>query len=90
MTVIRDDNKDRALGFGLTKFDTGIFGINIHRSNPNTESTQVNKWSAGCQVFAVKKEWDEFIHLCQEKFAVHNQRFTYTLLNVEDVLQTVE
>ena len=28
----------------------GVFGINHHRANSKTTSTQVDKWSAGCQV----------------------------------------
>ena len=75
------------LNFDAPTIEKGIFKVNIHRSNPNTKSTWVNKWSAGCQVFSIKKEWDEFINLCDEKFKAHGQKFTYTLLNVEDIIQ---
>jgi hypothetical protein len=31
----------------------GIFGINIHKAGSRVEgSTQIDKWSAGCQVFS--------------------------------------
>jgi hypothetical protein len=89
MTVIRDNNRDDLLDFGSDNFFEGRFGINIHRSNPRTESKQVNKWSAGCQVFAKKAEWDEFIDHCQTAAKKYGQNFTYTLLNVEDVIQAV-
>ena len=49
--VYRDNNLDNTLDMNPKTIDKGLFGINIHRSNPKTESVQVDKWSAGCQVF---------------------------------------
>ena len=53
----------------------GMHGQTIHHSN------EVNKWSAGCQVFAITEDFNEFIDLCkmQEKM-LKAETFTYTLL----------
>lgn len=60
VTVLRDDDKDNELDFDTTKEETGFFGINHHRSNPNYESKQVDKWSAGCQVRNNPEQYEEF------------------------------
>ena len=56
----------------------GIFGINIHRANPNAISTLVEKWSAGCQVLNNPQEFAQLISMCE---ASGNKFFTYTLFN---------
>ena len=58
--VYRDRNKDFILDKDPETVSEGYFGINIHRSNANRESTQVDRWSAGCQVFACPKAFDDF------------------------------
>ena len=80
VTVLRDDNKDSTLDFDTKKERTGMFGINIHRSSARGESTLVDKWSAGCQVFAMLKEYNEFIRLCKLARDEWGNSFTYTLL----------
>ena len=65
VTVIRDFNQDDRLDYHTGREQTGFFGINIHRSNAARESTIVNKWSAGCQVFANPVEFNEFMSLCE-------------------------
>jgi hypothetical protein len=50
--VYRDKNKD--LTFDETKIDEGIFGINIHKAGQ--DSTWVENWSEGCQVFKRVKD----------------------------------
>ena len=90
LTVIRDDNGDGVLNFNAPLVETGKhFKINIHRSNKHTESTQVDKWSAGCQVFAKRKEWDEFMAICNTAQARNHERFTYTLLHINDIMEAV-
>ena len=90
LTVIRDDNGDENINFDAPLIETGSdFKINIHRSNPSTESTQVDKWSAGCQVFAKKKEWDEFLGICKKAQKQHQELFTYTLLHIDDIVEAI-
>lgn len=80
VTVIRDYNLDTTLDFKRGQEQIGLFGINIHRANQNWTSTAVNKWSAGCQVFANPNEYREFIKLCKLALDVWGNSFTYTLL----------
>tara|TARA_B100000282_G_scaffold74423_1_gene50980 strand:- start:13635 stop:14348 length:714 start_codon:yes stop_codon:yes gene_type:complete len=78
--VYRDNTKDEVLDHDPSTIQEGYFGINIHRSNSTRESTQVDKWSAGCQVFANPNEYDMFISLCKRSAERWGDTFTYTLL----------
>lgn len=80
VTVIRDFDRDRNLDYQSGREQTGYFGINIHRANSKQESPFVNKWSAGCQVFANPTQYAEFISLCQKASLEWGNSFTYTLL----------
>jgi hypothetical protein len=84
MKVYRDDNKNFILDMDSTKIEEGIFGINIHRSNPKGESKLNEKWSAGCQVFANSASYQTFIGLCEKAANIYGNSFTYTLLEQED------
>jgi hypothetical protein len=79
--VWRDDNKD--LTFDEVKQDTGMFGINIHKSG--VDSTWVENWSEGCQVFKRVKDFNEFISICKKAAKVHGNHFTYTLIESSDI-----
>ena len=85
--VYRDDNKDKVYNLKPECVDNGIFGINIHRSNEWVESQYVNKYSAGCQVFANPNEFDSFMRLCklQNQYYPSNS-FTYTLLDESELI----
>jgi len=85
ITVYRDNNRDDIYDLDPEMIDEGMFGINIHRSNPNRRSIYNDKWSAGCQVFANYKEFDEFMNLCRRQMAIYGNSFTYTLINEEDL-----
>ena len=75
--VYRDNNQDiYAVPTGTT--ETGIFGINIHRASQFTLSKLVDKYGAGCQVFANPENFAKFVELSEQS----NQKFfTYTLLD---------
>ena len=83
--VYRDDNKDQILDFNDVTKEWGMFGINIHRSNPNTESSIVEKWSAGCQVFKRVEDYNEFMDICETASYQWGNSFTYTLLKESDL-----
>lgn len=83
--VFRDKNKDMVFDMNPASIETGVFGINIHRSNPTTESMTVENWSAGCSVFKRVKDFNEFMKICNSVKARFNNKFTYTLLTTEDV-----
>ena len=85
VSVYRDSNKDNITDFNPSTIDKGLFGINIHRSNPNKESSRVEKWSAGCQVFANPELYDKFMIMCQKSASIWGNSFTYTLLTFKDL-----
>ena len=60
----------------------GMYGIHIHKSG--RESTQVNKWSAGCQVFAEEAHFDEFMSIVYCAKTKWGDSFTYTLVDQPD------
>jgi len=84
--VYRDNDKDLILDMDSAKIEKGMFGINIHRSNPFSESLKVDKFSAGCQVFKRVKDFNEFIEICQKSKALWGNSFTYTLIKESDLL----
>jgi hypothetical protein len=82
VTVYRDANKD--LVFDETKTDTGMFGINIHKAGQ--DSTWVENWSEGCQVFKRVKDFDAFMKIVKKASKIHGNRFSYTLIESKDIL----
>jgi hypothetical protein len=82
VTVWRDANKD--LVFDETVKDTGIFGINIHKAGQ--DSTWVNDWSEGCQVFKRVKDFDVFMGICRKASKIHGNKFSYALLESTDIV----
>jgi hypothetical protein len=80
--VYRDKNKD--MTFDETKIDEGIFGINIHKAGK--DSTWVENWSEGCQVFKRVKDFDEFMKIVKKSAKIHGNSFTYTLIESNDIV----
>jgi hypothetical protein len=79
--VYRDANKDMTYD---TKIITeGIYGINIHKAG--ADSTYVENWSEGCQVFKKSADFDEFMALVKKAATLHGNSFTYTLLESKDL-----
>lgn len=81
VTVWRDSNKDLTFDEKIT--DTGMFGINIHKAGQ--DSTWVENWSEGCQVFKRVKDFDEFMKIVKKASKIHGNKFSYTLLNSTDI-----
>ena len=88
LTVYRDNNRDDKYDLDESKTDTGIFGINIHRASKyeGKKSTNIDKWSAGCQVIASNDDWHEFLDICQQAREVWSNNFTYTLIESKDLI----
>jgi len=86
--VYRDRNEDGVYDFDASTIDEGLFGINIHRATKyaGKTSTNVDKWSAGCQVIAANDDWMEFLAVCQASREEWSNNFTYTLLNSSDIV----
>ena len=83
--VYRDNNRDDVLDFKENSVQTGMFGINIHKGplNGNWDSRNEN-YSAGCQVFADTRHFNEFMDKCKNGTKSFGNKFTYTLLNELD------
>ena len=79
--VWRDKNKDMV--FDEVKIDEGVFGINIHKAGQ--DSTWVENWSEGCQVFKRVKDFDEFMKIVKKSSKIHGNSFSYTLINSSDI-----
>ena len=65
----------------------GLFGINIHRATGRAgkKSSQIDKWSAGCQVIADNDDWHCFLDICQQAREIWGNNFTYTLIESIDI-----
>ena len=79
--VYRDNDRD-------TEYDTdtiteGVYGINIHKAGQ--DSTWVERWSEGCQVFKRVKDFDAFMKICKKASKIHGNSFTYTLIESKDI-----
>jgi cobalamin biosynthesis Mg chelatase CobN len=83
--VIRDFNRDEYLDYSSGKEETGLFGINNHRAVENGRSIMVDKWSAGCQVFADFFQFEIFMRIISEGAKNWTPSFTYTLLTENDL-----
>lgn len=85
ITVIRDYDMDGHFDYDSGREETGVFGINCHRSNSKIESIIVDKWSAGCQVLANPDEFKVLMKLCEYSSHHWGNSFTYTLINQNDL-----
>jgi hypothetical protein len=80
--VYRDANKD--MTYDESKIQEGIFGINIHKAG--VDSTYVENWSEGCQVFKRAADFEEFMTICRKSAKIHGASFTYTLIESKDIV----
>jgi hypothetical protein len=81
LPVYRDNNKNMV--FDESVIHRGVFGINIHKAG--RDSTWVENWSEGCQVFKRSKDFDEFMSIMRKAAKIHGNSFTYTLLKSTDI-----
>jgi hypothetical protein len=79
--VYRDANKD--MTYDTKTITEGVYGINIHKAG--ADSTYVENWSEGCQVFKKSADFDEFMALVKKAATLHGNSFTYTLLESKDL-----
>lgn len=84
VVVMRDNDLDDVLDFNSPE-DRGNFGINMHRASEDGKSVLVDKWSAGCQVFADPFDFEKFMGMVDKAINYGwGNRFTYTLLEEAD------
>ena len=82
VAIFRDNNKD--MNFDDITRDNGMFGINIHKAGQ--DSTWVENWSEGCQVFKRVKDFDAFMKICRIAAKIHGNKFSYTLIESKDIV----
>lgn len=83
--VYRDNNRNGNLDIDSARIVTGMFGINIHKGPLNGDWNSDNtQFSAGCQVFADARHFQEFMLKCKNARNAFGNKFTYTLLNERD------
>ena len=87
LKVYRDGDKDKEYDLIEENVQEGVFGINIHRATAREggKSTQIDKWSAGCQVIASNDNWHTFLDICQTARDEWSNNFTYTLIDSTDI-----
>lgn len=84
LKVYRDSNKDDVLDMDPNSIEEGMYSINIHRASQVNPSTQVGKWSAGCQVIQDPLQFEFLISLVRKSSEIYGNSFTYTLLTQDD------
>lgn len=90
VVVYRDNNRDDLYNLNQENLDRGMFGINIHRATKyaGKKSTEIDKWSAGCQVIASNDDWVEFMKVIRKSRDVWGNSFSYTLVESKDIPKT--
>lgn len=79
--VFRDKDKD--MQYDENIIQEGVFGINIHKAG--ADSTYVENWSEGCQVFKKSVDFDSFMKIMNKAATIHGKSFTYTLIESKDI-----
>jgi hypothetical protein len=80
--LYRDADKDMEYDEDKIMDSTGD-GINIHKAGQ--DSTWIDHWSHGCQVFKKVKDFDAFMKICKQSAKLHGNSFTYTLIESKDI-----
>jgi hypothetical protein len=80
--VFRDPNKDMV--YDEKSIQEGVFGINIHKAG--ADSTYVENWSEGCQVFKRSADFEEFMSICRKAKTANGNKFSYTLIESTDIV----
>tara|TARA_R110000803_G_scaffold36401_3_gene78149 strand:+ start:625 stop:1242 length:618 start_codon:yes stop_codon:yes gene_type:complete len=89
--VYRDNNRDDKYNLNEYSLQEGMFGINIHRATSNIHgtSTQIDKWSAGCQVVASYDDFQKLMELVNLSKDIYGNSFTYTLIESKDIINLI-
>lgn len=83
--VYRDNNRDDIYDLAPESIESGMFGINIHRSNETWTRPSIDGYSAGCQVFNNPVDFKSFMRIIKKSAEIYGNKFTYTLLREEEL-----
>jgi len=87
MKIYRDKDLDGTYDLNEDTVREENIGINIHRATKwaGKASTQVDRWSAGCQVISSNDDWTTFMKIMRKARGVWGNSFTYTLIESKDI-----
>lgn len=85
VNIIRDYDRNAWLDFLKGKPQHGMFGINIHRAFANGTAKTVDRFSAGCQVFANTADFQRFLAMCDKHQSLYGNKFSYTLIDLRAI-----
>ena len=81
--IIRDIDRNNIACFDVSKavkFETGMFGLDLHRYNAEQAILSANEGSMLCQVICDPVDFDIFMRLIDAQITKHNiNSFSYTL-----------
>jgi hypothetical protein len=87
VTVIRDDDRNALINY-FAPTQTGLYGINIHKSTKGKNNEDIiGADSAGCQVFRNIPDFMDMMRLAQTSRKNYGNSFTYTLIDERDTLK---
>jgi hypothetical protein len=87
VTVIRDDDRNAYINY-LAPTQTGLFGINIHKSTKGKNNEDViGLDSAGCQVFRNISDFEDMMRMARTSRNKYGNSFSYILLDDRDTLK---
>ena len=87
VTVIRDADRNSLINY-FAPTQTGLFGINIHKSTKGKNNEDIiGLDSAGCQVFRNIRDFDDMMQLARISKNKYGNSFTYTLLDDRNLLK---
>lgn len=86
--VMRDDDRNALINYAAPT-QTGLFGINIHKSTKGKNNEDIiGKDSAGCQVFRNIPDFMDVMRLAQISRRLYGNRFSYILIDERDKIKT--
>ncbi|WP_291727512.1 hypothetical protein [Bernardetia sp.] len=89
VNIRRDYDRNAILDFYNGTLYTGYFGINIHHAKDVGTTKVVDRWSAGCQVFANIQDYNFFMSLCEKHRQLYGNHFLYGLIDMRAQQRTL-
>jgi len=87
VTVIRDNDRNALINY-FAPTQTGLYGINIHKSTKGKNNEDIiGLDSAGCQVFRNIPDFIDMMTLAKISRKNYGNSFTYTLIDQRDTLK---
>lgn len=83
VTVIRDADRNAYINY-LAPTQTGIYGINIHRASLSKNVPEIDRYSAGCQVFQNAQDFASMLSMAERSREKYGNTFSYILLDERD------